>query len=64
MRESEDGERRVACRVYSRIVGYLTAVDDWNRGKQSEWRDRTVYDVTRQPAEDAPHTADGEATEG
>ena len=56
-------ERRVSCRVYSRLVGYLTAVDDWNRGKRQEFADRATFDLSRQPAEDAPHAADGEATE-
>ncbi len=32
--------------VYSRVVGYLTAVGRWNPGKQQEFRDRTEYDVT------------------
>jgi hypothetical protein len=60
---SADGELRVPCRVYSRVCGYLTAVEDWNRGKQQEFADRTVYDA-RQPEEDAPGAAVGEATEG
>jgi anaerobic ribonucleoside-triphosphate reductase len=47
MSEQEgEGEVKVACKVYSRIVGYLTAVDDWNAGKQAEFADRTAFDVT------------------
>lgn len=32
--------RAIKARVYSRVVGYYTAVDDWNKGKQEEFRDR------------------------
>ena len=31
------------CEVYSRIVGYLRPVDQWHKGKQSEWKDRRTY---------------------
>ncbi len=29
--------------VYSRVVGYLRPVRDWNLGKQEEWHDRKTY---------------------
>ncbi len=32
------------CEVYSRIVGYLRPVDQWNDGKQSEYKDRKLFD--------------------
>lgn len=32
------------CEVYSRIVGYLRPVDQWNDGKQSEFYDRKLFD--------------------
>lgn len=41
-RESE----RTKCEVYSRIVGYLRPVAQWNTGKQAEFRDRKTYDKT------------------
>jgi hypothetical protein len=31
------------CEVYSRVVGYLRPVAQWNEGKQSEFADRKVY---------------------
>ncbi|MDP2630170.1 MAG: ribonucleoside triphosphate reductase [Candidatus Uhrbacteria bacterium] len=31
--------------VWSRIVGYFRPVDQWNRGKKSEWTDRVEYAV-------------------
>jgi len=32
------------CIVYSRVVGYITPVEQWNDGKQSEFEDRTEFD--------------------
>lgn len=36
---------RVPCEVYSRVVGYLRPVQNWNAGKQQEFRDRTMFNV-------------------
>ena len=43
--DGERVERRVACRVFSRVCGYLTSVDSWNVAKQREFADRKVYRV-------------------
>ena len=32
------------CEVYSRIVGYLRPVDQWNDGKRAEYSDRKLFD--------------------
>lgn len=37
------GVKRIACEVYSRIVGYLRPVADWNKGKQQEFSERKTY---------------------
>ncbi|UCH71499.1 MAG: ribonucleoside triphosphate reductase [Thermoplasmatales archaeon] len=34
------------CEVYSRVVGYLRPVRQWNRGKQQEFIDRKTFDMT------------------
>ena len=34
---------RAQTEVYSRIVGYLTPINRWNRGKQEEYRERKEY---------------------
>ncbi len=34
----------VPCEVYSRIVGYLRPVNQWNDGKQAEFAIRKTYD--------------------
>ena len=33
------------CEVYSRVVGYLRPVQNWNKGKKEEYAMRKVYDV-------------------
>ncbi len=33
------------CEVYSRVVGYLRPVQQWNRGKQQEFRERKEFKV-------------------
>jgi anaerobic ribonucleoside-triphosphate reductase len=35
--------KRVRCEIYSRIVGYLSPVNRWNKGKLSEYNDRKEY---------------------
>lgn len=37
-------EKRQPCEVYSRVVGYLRPVGQWNKGKQAEFFDRQEYD--------------------
>jgi len=41
--------KRVPCEVYSRIVGYLRPVRDWNQGKQQEFSERKTYDANSIP---------------
>jgi ribonucleoside-triphosphate reductase (formate) len=33
------------CEIYSRVVGYIRPVNQWNKGKQQEFRDRTTFDL-------------------
>ncbi len=37
-------EGRTRCEVYSRVVGFLSPLSQWNRGKRAEWPDRTTWD--------------------
>ncbi len=39
-------KERTECEVYSRVVGYLRPVNQWNRGKQQEFSDRKTFDTT------------------
>ena len=38
-------QKRVPGEVYSRIVGYLRPVRNWNKGKRQEFQERTPYKV-------------------
>ena len=38
-----DERKRVRCEVYSRVVGYLRPVAQWNDGKQEEFKDRELF---------------------
>ena len=33
--------------VYTRIVGYHRAVDNWNKGNKEEYRDRVEFDIDK-----------------
>ena len=35
---------RTRCEIYSRVVGFLSPVSQWNKGKKAEWVDRTTWD--------------------
>ena len=35
----------VPVEVYSRVVGYFRPVNQWNKGKQQEFSERSVYAV-------------------
>ena len=37
--------KRQHCEIYSRIVGYLRPVNQWNIGKQEEFKDRKMFKV-------------------
>ena len=38
--------KKVPCEVYSRIVGYLRPVQNWNKEKKQEWAERKYYKPT------------------
>jgi ribonucleoside-triphosphate reductase len=40
----EEAGQEQKCEVYSRIVGYLRPVDQWNAGKQEEFKIRKIFD--------------------
>jgi ribonucleoside-triphosphate reductase len=46
-----EGNQRIdrqSCEVYSRVVGYIRPVEQWNPGKQSEFEDRRMFNVDNQ----------------
>jgi len=40
--------QRQRCEIYSRVVGYLRPVKQWNQGKQAEFHDRKEYNTVEQ----------------
>jgi ribonucleoside-triphosphate reductase len=45
---------RTKCEVYSRIVGYLRPVSQWNGGKKAEWKDRKEFIVKKEVKDGNP----------
>lgn len=43
MTKKEKQITRQRCEVYSRVVGYIRPITQWNPGKQSEYEDRVTY---------------------
>jgi anaerobic ribonucleoside-triphosphate reductase len=37
--------KKVPCEVYSRVVGYLRPVKNWNAGKKQEFKERKTFKV-------------------
>ncbi len=40
-------KKTTECEVYSRVVGYLRPVSQWNRGKRQEFTDRKTFDMMK-----------------
>ena len=38
-------KKKQECEIYSRIVGYLSPVSEWNKGKKEEFKQRQEYDI-------------------
>ena len=34
------------CEVYSRVVGYIRPVQQWNKGKQEEYQERKEFNIS------------------
>jgi hypothetical protein len=58
---SDKTTKKIPCEVYSRIVGYLRPVQNWNKGKRQEFDDRKTY-RTQVEAGDATLAAAGDDT--
>lgn len=38
-------KKRTKCEVYSRVVGYIRPIQNWNEAKQEEFKDRKTYKI-------------------
>jgi len=36
---------RTKCEVYSRVVGYIRPVSNWNEGKEAEFHERKMFEI-------------------
>jgi hypothetical protein len=43
--KSQELKNYQPCEVYSRVVGYLRPVQQWNLGKQQEFKERKEYKI-------------------
>ncbi|MFH1890679.1 MAG: anaerobic ribonucleoside-triphosphate reductase [Candidatus Kuenenbacteria bacterium] len=41
--------KRTQCEIYSRVVGYLRPINQWNEGKRQEFDDRQTFDKQVNP---------------
>lgn len=41
--------KAVRCDVYSRVCGYYTPTNVWNKGKKAEFADRQSVDISDRP---------------
>ena len=41
-------EEKYPTEVYSRVVGYLSNISNWNKGKKEEWEDRQTYETPKE----------------
>jgi len=42
-------KKTTECEIYSRVVGYLRPINQWNKGKQQEFTDRKTFDMKIAP---------------
>jgi len=42
--QDEKTKGRTRCEVYSRVVGFLSPLSQWNRGKKEEYKNRVTFD--------------------
>jgi len=35
------------CEIWSRVVGFMRPIRNWNKGKLAEFKDRKTYDIEK-----------------
>jgi len=45
--DATKAKARTRCEVYSRVVGYLRPINQWNDGKAAEFKDRKTYQINK-----------------
>ncbi len=59
---TETKQERTQCEVYSRVVGYLRPVDQWNEGKQAEYAERQEYVIKTATTQTGQEDCNAETT--
>jgi len=48
--EEQEGSKEdfqgTKCEVFSRVVGYIRPVSQWNEGKEAEFKDRKNFEIS------------------
>lgn len=39
--------KKIKCEIWSRTVGYFRPVDQWNKGKRQEFKERKNLNITK-----------------
>jgi len=47
----EETELKIPCEIYSRVVGYHRPVNQWNKGKQAEFKVRSTFSIDEKKLE-------------
>lgn len=45
LKEKLDNVKGTKCEIYTRIVGYYRPFKNWNRGQQTQYRNRKTYKI-------------------
>jgi ribonucleoside-triphosphate reductase len=42
-----ENKQRTKCERYSRVVGYIRPISEWNDGKVAEFKDRKTFKLSK-----------------
>ncbi len=45
-KKKEEAFQGTKCEVFSRVVGYIRPVSQWNEGKEAEFKDRKNFEIS------------------
>ena len=45
-------KKKCVVEVYSRVTGFFRPVQDWNKGKKAEYKNRKLYSLNKKETKD------------
>lgn len=39
--------KKIPCEIYSRVIGYYQPIQNWNRGKREEFKERKMLNISK-----------------